>query len=182
MPLRAVQEERLSRHKNDAAFPLAALNIASIHAGLEPDDLDAVVFYERPMLNSTAFSPAPCAPFPSPGVFSACMKNSPGRETVGARHHLVASGGGAGVKILFTDHHALMPQRPSFTAPVSRCRDIDCGWGGRMGGADGGAWHAWTGQDAITFVARIRFPHSLECFIRRSPPYLGFRSMKASTR
>ena len=49
-PVAAVQEERLSRRKNDAAFPLAAIDWCLEHAGLEPDDLDAVVFYERPML------------------------------------------------------------------------------------------------------------------------------------
>src|SRR5258708_25921827 len=50
VPVAAVQEERLSRHKNDAAFPMAAIEWCLDHAGLEPDALDAVVFYERPML------------------------------------------------------------------------------------------------------------------------------------
>ena len=50
MPVAAVQEERLSRRKNDAAFPLAAIEYCLEQHGLEPDDLDAVVFYERPML------------------------------------------------------------------------------------------------------------------------------------
>ena len=50
MPVAAVQEERLSRRKNDAAFPIAAIEYCLDSAGLEPDDLDAVVFYERPRL------------------------------------------------------------------------------------------------------------------------------------
>src|SRR5215471_3959032 len=50
IPVCAVQEERLSRRKNDAAFPLAAIEWCLEHAGLEPEDLDAVVFYERPLL------------------------------------------------------------------------------------------------------------------------------------
>lgn len=50
VPVCAVQEERLSRHKGDAAFPLLAIDACLEHAGLEPDELDAVVFYERPML------------------------------------------------------------------------------------------------------------------------------------
>ena len=32
------------------AFPLGAIEWCLEHAGLEPDDLDAVVFYERSML------------------------------------------------------------------------------------------------------------------------------------
>ena len=50
VPVAAVQEERLSRRKNDAAFPLGAIEWCLDHAGLELDDLDAVIFYERPTL------------------------------------------------------------------------------------------------------------------------------------
>ncbi len=52
VPVCAVQEERLSRRKNDAAFPLAAIEWCLEDAGLAPDNLDAVVFYEKPMLNA----------------------------------------------------------------------------------------------------------------------------------
>ena len=50
VPVCAVQEERLSRRKNDAAFPLGAIEWCLEHAGLQPADLDAVVVYERSML------------------------------------------------------------------------------------------------------------------------------------
>src|SRR4029077_10559131 len=49
VPVCAVQEERLSRHKNDAGFPLGAIEWCLEQTGLEPADLDAVVFYERSM-------------------------------------------------------------------------------------------------------------------------------------
>ena len=50
VPLCAVQEERLSRRKNDAGFPLTATEWCLEHAGIQPEELDAVVFYEKPML------------------------------------------------------------------------------------------------------------------------------------
>ena len=50
IPVAAVQEERLSRRKNDAAFPLGAIEWCLDHAGIEPGDLDAVIFYEKPTL------------------------------------------------------------------------------------------------------------------------------------
>ena len=50
VPVCAVQEERLSRRKNDAVFPIGAIQWCLDHAGIGPDDLDAVVFYERSML------------------------------------------------------------------------------------------------------------------------------------
>src|SRR6188472_3785872 len=50
VPVAAVQEERMSRRKNDAAFPLAAIEWCLEKGGIEPEALDAVVFYEKPML------------------------------------------------------------------------------------------------------------------------------------
>lgn len=46
----AVQEERFSRKKHDAAFPAKAIAYCLDEAGVELDDLDAVVFYEKPFI------------------------------------------------------------------------------------------------------------------------------------
>ena len=50
VPVCAVQEERLSRKKHDAGFPLGAIEWCLDHGGLDASDLDAVIFYERSML------------------------------------------------------------------------------------------------------------------------------------
>ena len=50
VPVCAVQEERLSRRKNDPAFPLLAIDWCLEHGRVRPEELDAVVFYEKPML------------------------------------------------------------------------------------------------------------------------------------
>ena len=44
----AAQEERFSRRKHDAAFPLRAIEFCLQQAGIEAGDLDYVVFYEKP--------------------------------------------------------------------------------------------------------------------------------------
>ena len=44
----ALQEERISRVKNDPRLPLAAARVCLELAGLHPADLDEVVFYEEP--------------------------------------------------------------------------------------------------------------------------------------
>src|SRR5215471_2585947 len=46
----AAQEERFSRKKNDADFPEQAVQFCLRHARLEPAQLDAVVFYDKPVL------------------------------------------------------------------------------------------------------------------------------------
>src|SRR6202165_3767233 len=79
MPVCAVQEERLSRRKGDAAFPLSAIEWCLEHAGLEPNALDAVVFYERPMLKFERILTCTLRAFPrSWRAFPKAMKSSLG--------------------------------------------------------------------------------------------------------
>ena len=81
VPVCAVQEERLSRHKNDAAFPLGAIEWCLDHAGLEPADLDAVVFYERQHAEVRADPHLRAARLPALlAVVSHAMKNSLGEK------------------------------------------------------------------------------------------------------
>src|SRR5580692_5100281 len=46
----AVQEERFSRRKHDAAFPHSAIAYCLAEAGVTADELDHVVFYDKPFL------------------------------------------------------------------------------------------------------------------------------------
>lgn len=48
--LAAVQEERLSRRKNDARFPERAIQSCLDQVGITAGDLAAVAFYEKPIL------------------------------------------------------------------------------------------------------------------------------------
>src|SRR4029078_12039716 len=76
VPVAAVQEERLSRRKNDAAFPIEAIEYCLDSAGLEPEDLDAAVFYERRMLKFERILTMALRTFPrSYRAFPHAMKN-----------------------------------------------------------------------------------------------------------
>lgn len=46
----AAQEERFSRKKHDASFPRQAVRYCLRQAGLKANDLDYVVFYDKPFL------------------------------------------------------------------------------------------------------------------------------------
>ena len=81
VPIAAVQEERLSRRKNDAAFPLVAIEWCLDQAGIDPEALDAVVFYERPMLKFDRILTCMLREFPrSWRAFPKAMKNSLGEK------------------------------------------------------------------------------------------------------
>src|SRR3989440_8736934 len=118
VPVCAVQEERLSRRKNDAAFPLSAIEWCLDRAGLEPEALDAVVFYEKPMLKFERILTCALRAFPrSWRTFPKAMKNSLG-EKVWVRGIISSHLGVPGRKVLFADHHQSHAAAAFLTAPT----------------------------------------------------------------
>jgi carbamoyltransferase len=175
VPVCAVQEERLSRRKSDSTFPLSAIEWCLEHAGVEPDGLDAVVFYERPMLKFDRILTTALRAFPhSWRAFPKAMKNSLG-EKVWVRGIISSHLGIPARKILFTEHHQSHAAAAFFTAPTRRAAILT---------TDGvGEWATMTvgtgerrpdGTAAITLLREIRFPHSLGMLYSTFTAYLGF--------
>ena len=176
VPVCAVQEERLSRHKNDAGFPMNAIEWCLDSASLEPHDLDAVVFYERPMLKFDRILTTALRAFPhSRKWFPHAIKNALGVK-VWVRGIISSQLGIAREKILFTDHHASHAAAAFLTAPTSRAAILT---------ADGvGEWATLTvgqgerrgdGTTDITLRREVRFPHSLGMLYSTFTAFLGFK-------
>ncbi|HEY6211984.1 MAG TPA: carbamoyltransferase N-terminal domain-containing protein, partial [Vicinamibacterales bacterium] len=120
VPVAAVQEERLSRRKNDAGFPADAIDWCLSHAGLDPADLDAVVFYERPMLKFERILTSALRAFPhSWRSFPQAIKNTLG-EKVWIRGVISSHLGVPRNRIGFTDHHASHAAAAFLTSPTRR--------------------------------------------------------------
>ena len=120
LPVCAVQEERLSRRKNDAAFPAGAIEWCLNHAGLDPEDLDAVVFYERSMLKFERILTCALRAFPrSWRSFPNAIRSSLG-EKVWVRGVISSYLGVPRRKILFTGHHQSHAAAAFLTAPTRR--------------------------------------------------------------
>jgi len=175
VPIAAVQEERLSRRKNDASFPLGAIEWCLDRAGLEPADLDAVVFYERSMLKFDRTLTSTLRAFPrSWRSFPSAIKNMLG-EKVWARGIIASYLGVPRDRILFTAHHAAHAAAAFLTAPTKRAAILT---------ADGvGEWATLTvghgertadGRTAITLLREIKYPHSLGMLYSTVTAYLGF--------
>jgi len=175
VPVCAVQEERLSRRKNDAAFPLLAIDWCLEHGGVQPEELDAVVFYERPMLKFERILTCALRSFPhSWRAFPRAMRNLLG-EKIWVRGIISSHLGVPARKILFTEHHQSHAAAAFLTSPSRRAAILT---------ADGvGEWATLTigrgerrpdGSAAITLLREIRFPHSLGMLYSTFTAYLGF--------
>ncbi len=175
IPVCAVQEERLSRRKSDASFPMLAVEACLDHAGLSPEDLDAVVFYERPMRKFERILTCALRAFPhSWRAFPKAMQNSLG-EKVWVRGIISSQLGVPANKILFTEHHqshaaaAFLPmptQRAAIltTDGVGEWTTLAVGHGERHPG----------GKTEINLLREIKFPHSLGMLYSTFTAYLGF--------
>lgn len=176
VPVCAVQEERLSRRKNDEAFPLAAIEWCLDRASVQPEELDAVVFYERPMLKFERILTSALRAFPrSWRMFPKAMKNSLG-EKVWVRGIISSHLGVPARKVLFAQHHQSHAAAAFLTAPTERAAILT---------ADGvGEWATLTagrgertrgGPTSISLLREIRFPHSLGMLYSTFTAYLGFK-------
>jgi carbamoyltransferase len=175
LPVCAVQEERLSRRKNDAAFPLAAIEWCLEEAGLEPEDLDAVVFYEKPMRKLERILVMALREFPrSWRSFPRAMKNTLG-EKAWVKGIIASRLGVPGRRILFTEHHQSHAAAAFLAAPVREAAILT---------ADGvGEWATLTagcglrlpdGTCTLDSFREVRFPHSLGMFYSTFTAFLGF--------
>jgi carbamoyltransferase len=175
LPVCAVQEERLSRRKSDATFPLSAIEWCLEHAGLEADALDAVVFYERPMLKFDRILTCALRAFPrSRRAFPQAMKSSLG-EKIWVRGIISSHLGVSGRKILFTEHHQSHAAAAFLTAPTRRAAILTTDGVGEWATlAIGHGERRPNGATAITLLREIRFPHSLGMLYSTFTAYLGF--------
>jgi carbamoyltransferase len=176
VPVCAVQEERLSRRKNDASFPLSAIEWCLEHAGVEPEALDAVVFYERPMLKFDRILTCALRAFPhSWRAFPKAMQNSLG-EKVWVRGIISSHLGVPGSKILFTEHHQSHAAAAFLTAPTRRAAILTTDAVGEWATFSvGHGERRPDGTTAITLLREIRFPHSLGMLYSTVTAYLGFK-------
>jgi carbamoyltransferase len=175
VPVCAVQEERLSRRKSDAAFPMAAIEWCLDHAGIDPDDLDAVVFYERPMLKFERILTCALRAFPrSWRMFPKAMKNTLG-EKVWVRGIISSHLGVPGRKVLFTEHHQSHAAAAFLTAPTRRAAILTTDGVGEWVTLSAGQGERNEHGTSINLIREIRFPHSLGMLYSTFTAYLGFK-------
>jgi carbamoyltransferase len=175
VPVCAVQEERLTRRKNDASFPLAAIEWCLERGGLKADELDAVVFYEKPMLKFERILTMALRGFPrSWASFPRAMKNAFGGK-LWVKGTIASELGVRSDRILFTEHHRAHAAAAFFSSPSRRAAILT---------ADGvGEWATLSlgkgtidddGRASLDLVRELRFPHSLGMLYSTFTAYLGF--------
>ncbi len=165
----AGEEERFSRKKHDSGFPELATQYCLEAGGIETEDLDYVVFYEKPLVKFERIVSSYAATFPrSRAVFVRAMQTWMS-EKLWIRSHIrkkLAYGG----PILFGEHHLSHAASAFFPSPYEDAAVVT---------ADGvGEWSTTAlgiGQGLdLELTHEIRFPHSLGLLYSAFTAYLGF--------
>ena len=169
----AAQEERFSRKKNDADFPLQAAKFCLQRAGLNESQLDTVVFYDKPVLKFSRLLETYLAVAPGGlKTFPTTLTNWLGgkldlRKTI--RSEL--PGLRSDCPIFFTEHHHAHAASAFYPSPFDEAAILTI---------DGvGEWATTTlghGRgNEIKLLKEIRFPHSLGLLYSAFTDYCGFR-------
>jgi carbamoyltransferase len=169
----AAQEERFTRKKNDPDFPRHAIGACLRQAGLACRQLDAVVFYDKPILKFARVLEMYLAVAPRGWrTFPTVMSNWLGekldlRGTI--RQELPELRPDCAV--LFTEHHQAHAASAFYPSPFTEAAILT---------VDGvGEWATTTigtGRGSeINILEELRFPHSLGLLYSAFTDYCGFR-------
>ena len=168
----AAQEERFSRKKHDASFPALAVEYCLREGGCAPQEIDYVVFYEKPMrkferLLETYLGFAP-AGFKS---FAMAMPVWL-REKLG-QSKLIRNGVGRDCKapLIFTDHHESHAASAFFPSPFDEAAILTLDGVGEWTTTAFGVGRG----NRITLSQELQFPHSLGLLYSAFTYYCGFR-------
>ena len=167
----ACQEERLSRKKHDSDFPMHAIKYVLREAGITVEDLDAVGFYDKPILKFERMLSTYVATFPR--SFNSFRKAMPvwihEKLWVPAiiRKELKPYKG----PIYFAEHHMSHAASAFLVSPFDEAAILTVDGVGEWATSSFGKGKG----GEIELFKEIRFPHSLGLLYSAFTYYLGFK-------
>ena len=166
----AAQEERFTRRKHDPSFPVRAIRYCLAEAGIGPDRLDCVAFYDKPVLKFDRLLQTACA-FAPRGLrsFLAAMPVWLGSK-LWLRRRIEEELDGCG-EILFCEHHGSHAASAFYPSPFERAAVLTIDGVGEWTTS---AWGVGEGN-RLRLMAEIAFPHSLGLLYSAFTYYCGFR-------
>ncbi len=168
----AAQEERFTRKKHDPNFPKHAVDYCLHEAKIQPEDLDYVVFYDKPVLKFERLLETYLA-FAPQGLRSFLMAMPPWLKT---KLHLPkeirkALDGRFQGKIVFTGHHESHAASALFPSPFDEAAILTMDGVGEWDTASIGIGRG----NKIRLLKTLEFPHSPGLLYSAFTYFCGFR-------
>jgi carbamoyltransferase len=173
----AAQEERFTRKKQDARFPISAIGYCLEEAGITLDDVDYVAFYEKPFIKFerlletyVAFAPRGFQSF-STAIPVWIREKLFQKNIIRDELKKLAPDFDWKNKLLFTEHHVSHAASAFYASPFEEAAILT------MDGV--GEWCTAStaigrGKD-LKILKELHFPHSLGLLYSAVTYYLGFK-------
>ncbi|KAA3631794.1 MAG: hypothetical protein DWQ02_15830 [Bacteroidetes bacterium] len=173
----AAQEERFSRVKHDARFPLEAIKFCLQESGTTIDQLEAIVFYDKPLLKFEriletyyAFAPKGVASFVS-GMPVWLKEKLFLKNLIRDQLKQIQSFRKKDFKLLFSNHHLSHAASAFYLSAFDEAAVLTIDGVGEWSTAS--IWKG-RGSDLIP-IKTLNFPHSLGLLYAAFTYWLGFK-------
>lgn len=176
--LAAAAEERFSRKKHDSGFPHRAIDFCLETAGITTEQIDYVVFYEKPLLKFERILLSSLSTYPRSITFFRESMISWFNEKLWIKSQLLEKLNIPTNKLLFVEHHLSHAASSFFASPFDEAAILTIdGVGEWTTAAIGKATGSFTetGGNSLNLTNEIRFPHSVGLLYSAFTAYLGFR-------
>ena len=174
----AVQEERFTRIKHDSSFPKNAINSCIDISSIDPEDIEYVVFYEKPFLKFErlletylAFAPKGFRSFLS--AMPIWLKDKLFQKSIIIKEleNLLDESIDWEKKLLFSEHHLSHAASAFYPSPFEKAAILTL---------DGvGEWTTTSlaigSKNNLIVTKEIHFPHSIGLLYSAFTYYAGFR-------
>ena len=174
----AAQEERFTRKKHDPSFPKHAIKYCMEEAGIAPDDLENIIFYEKPFLKferllETYLAYAPRGFRSFAAAMPLWIKEKLFQKSMIANELISIFGNQVDWKdrLLFSEHHLSHAASAFYPSPFENAAVLTLDAVGE-----------WTTTSVaigagreLSVIKEIHFPHSLGLLYSAFTYYTGFR-------
>lgn len=175
--LAAAQEERFTRKKHDPSFPVNAIKFCLRYSGLALEELDAIVFYDKPLLKFErlletyyAFAPKGLRSFIT--AIPVWLKEKMFmKRLIYDELKEVGTFDKKKTKLLFPEHHLSHAASAYYPSPFEDAAIITVDGVGEWATASIGKGEG----SKITILRELHFPHSIGLLYSAFTYFLGFR-------
>ena len=173
----AAQEERFTRKKHTPDFPVNAIKYCLEYSGLSIDELDAIVFYDKPLLKFErlletyyAFAPKGLASFLK--AIPVWLKEKMFlKKLLYDGFNQIEKYDKRKLKLLFSEHHLSHAASAFYPSPYHEAAILTIDGVGEWATAS----ICYGKNNKIIMLKEMRFPHSVGLLYSSFTYYLGFR-------
>ena len=170
VPIAAASEQAFTRKKHDSDFPVQGIRWALKQAGIRADQIDAVAFYDKPLLKFDRLLRYQMEHFP--GSFKSFVDSMP--RWMGTRLRLrkmLQEEIGFTGPILYSEHHLSHAASAYYTSGFEKAAVLTVDGVGEWATCSRGIGDG----NKLKLLDEIRFPHSLGLLYSSMTFYCGFK-------